>query len=119
MKWAVLVSGSGTILEAMLSAGLRPDIVLADRPGTRAIDVVAQTAGVPVVVIDRQNYRYTGRKIGWQRDEFTQVVSDRMQQLGIEVVAMAGFDTVLSTPIFDQFKGKILNTHPALLPAFE
>jgi formyltetrahydrofolate-dependent phosphoribosylglycinamide formyltransferase len=119
-KWAVLVSGSGTILESMLAEGLRPNLVVADRPGTRAIEVVAKNAGVPAIIIDRRKqFGYTGVGRSWRRHEFTSELTRRLQLQNIGLVAMAGFDTVLSAVIFDKFRGKIINTHPALLPAFE
>lgn len=119
MMWAVLVSGSGTILECMVAAGLRPDLVLADRPGTRAIEVVAKMADLRTKVIDRRaEFGYIGGISPWRRDDFTAAINHELKSLAVELVAMAGFDTVLSSTIFETYGGKILNTHPALLPAF-
>jgi phosphoribosylglycinamide formyltransferase 1 len=49
---------------------------------------------------------------------FTHAVVDALAEHGVEVVVMAGFMTILEKPIFDAFDGKVLNTHPSLLPAF-
>ena len=49
---------------------------------------------------------------------FTERVVDALQRHDVDLVAMAGFMTILEKPVFDAFPGRILNTHPALLPAF-
>lgn len=113
-RLAVLVSGTGTIFEAMLAAGLRPALVLADRP-CRALDV-ATAAGLPTVLILRTPYGYPSPD--WDRPAFTAAVQRALESHHITLVAMSGFMTVLSPPIFDGYPGRILNTHPSLLPAF-
>ena len=50
--------------------------------------------------------------------EFTHQVVDALQRHEVELVAMAGFMTILEKPIFDAFPGRVLNTHPSLLPSF-
>ncbi len=107
----VLASGSGTILEAILEAGIETSVVVVDRR-CRAIQV-AQHAGVPVVVVERQDFGP-----GFDRVEYTHKVIDALQRHQVELVAMAGFGTVLEKPMFDAYAGRVLNTHPALLPAF-
>lgn len=102
----VLASGSGTILEAILGAGLPVAVVAVDRPCKAT--TVAQAAGIPAARVER----------GPDRLEFTHRVVDALEGHGVDVVAMAGFMTVLEKPIFDAFPGRVLNTHPSLLPAF-
>ena len=55
---------------------------------------------------------------GGDRLDFTHRVVDALEGHGVELVAMAGFMRILEKPIFDAFPGRVLNTHPALLPSF-
>lgn len=111
MRLGVLASGSGTLLEAIISSGLEPAVVVVDRP-CRATEVAA-AAGLPAVVVERDSYGP-----GFDRLAYTHRVVDALAAHGVELVAMAGFGTILDKPIFDAYAGRILNTHPALLPAF-
>ncbi|HUR24317.1 MAG TPA: phosphoribosylglycinamide formyltransferase [Acidimicrobiales bacterium] len=108
---AVLASGSGTILEAILEAGIPVSVLVADRP-CRAVDV-ADGAGVSAVLVERQSFG-----TGFDRLAFTHAVLDALAAYEPGLVAMAGFGTVLEKPLFDAFPDRVLNTHPALLPAF-
>lgn len=110
----VLVSGSGTILEAILAAGLPVSLVVADRP-CRGLGI-ADAAGVSSLLIDRADYGGFGP--GFDRLAYTRAVVEVLADHRIDVVVMAGFGTVLDQPIHTAFPGRILNTHPALLPAF-
>ena len=110
-KLAVLVSGTGTILEAMLASGLEVSLVLADRP-CRGLQI-AEAASVPTELVERGSY-----KANFDRVAYSRRVADELESHGIELVAMAGFMTILEKPVFDRYEGRILNTHPSLLPAF-
>jgi phosphoribosylglycinamide formyltransferase 1 len=110
----VLASGSGTILEAIVGADLPVRLVVADRP-CRALDV-GSSAGIPVLLIDRAGFGGFGPD--FDRDGYTAALTDALLDRAIEVVVMAGFGTVLGRSIHDAYPGRILNTHPALLPAF-
>jgi phosphoribosylglycinamide formyltransferase-1 len=107
----VLASGTGTLLEAILDASLPVAVVVVDRP-CRAVEV-AERAGVPAVVVERTSF---GKD--FDRVEYTHRVVDALTSHGVALVPMAGFGTILEKPIFDAFPDRILNTHPALLPAF-
>jgi phosphoribosylglycinamide formyltransferase-1 len=109
----VLASGSGTILEA-IAAALPVSLVLVDRP-CRAVDV-AEAAAIPAVLVDRSAFGGFGP--AFDRDGYTRAVTDALVAGAIDVVVMAGFGTVLGEPIHAAYPGRILNTHPALLPAF-
>jgi phosphoribosylglycinamide formyltransferase-1 len=115
-RLAVLVSGSGTNLEAMLTQRLPVSLVLADRD-CRAL-AVARTSGLPTALIDRRDFGYLPRA-SWDRTGFTQAVAAKLREHQIDIVAMAGFMTVLTPAIFAEFPGRILNTHPSLLPRFK
>ena len=110
----MLASGSGTILEAILETDLPVRLVAADRP-CRALQV-ADDAGVPAVLVDRADFGGFGT--GFDREDYTRAVADVLVAADIDVVVMAGFGTVLAQPVHDAFPGRILNTHPALLPDF-
>jgi phosphoribosylglycinamide formyltransferase-1 len=114
VRVGVLASGSGTILEAIVAAHLPVRVVVADRP-CRALEV-ADAASVPAVLVDRADHGGFGA--AFDREGYTRALTDRLAAADIDVVVMAGFGTVLGQPIHDAYPGRILNTHPALLPAF-
>ena len=109
---AVLVSGSGTILDTFLADGIPVALVAADRPC--AALGKAERAGVPVELVERTSF---GRS--FDRDAYSREFATRLVGHGIGLVAMAGFGTIFGPPMHDAFPGRILNTHPALLPAFK
>jgi phosphoribosylglycinamide formyltransferase 1 len=108
----VLASGSGTILESLIEAGLPIGVVVVDRP-CRAIDV-AERGGIPVELVERESF---GRD--FDRLAYTERLVDALKRHEIDLVAMAGFMTILEHPLHDAYGGKITNTHPSLLPAFK
>lgn len=108
----VLASGTGTILGAILDAGLPVAVMVADRP-CPAVDLAA-SAGVPAEVVARTSFGSSFDRVAYSRE-----VVGALERHGVEVVAMAGFGTVLAAPIFERYAGRVLNTHPALLPAFK
>ncbi len=111
MRLAVLASGTGSILGAIVDAGLEVALVLVDRP-CRAIEL-AEVHGIDSVVVERSGYGAS-----FDRTEYSSAVAAALVDRSIDVVAMAGFGTVLEQPFFERFGGRTLNTHPALLPAF-
>lgn len=112
MRVAVLASGSGTILDAMIDAGVPVAVVVVDRPcGATA---VAERRGVPWVMLQRTTFGPD-----FDRDAYSARMVDELVGRGIELVVMAGFGTIFATPMFAAFDGRILNTHPALLPSFK
>ncbi len=110
MRIAVLASGSGTLLDAICGDGIDVALVVVDRD-CLAIDV-AEKYGVPTVLIER----IFGRD--FDRRGFTERVVDLLRSRDIDLVVMAGWLTIFDQPMFDAFADRILNTHPALLPAF-
>jgi len=111
VRVAVLASGSGTILEAILGDGVPVALVAVDRP-CRAIDV-ASAAGIPAELVRRDSFGPD-----FDRLAYTHRLMDALLAARIDLVVMAGFGTVLDKPLFDTYGGRVLNTHPALLPAF-
>lgn len=111
MRVAVLVSGTGSILEAFLAADVPVVVVMADRP-CRALER-ARAAGVPAELVPRDRY-----DDAFDREAYSARLADRLAAHDVDLVAMAGFGTILGRAAHEAFGGRILNTHPALLPAF-
>jgi phosphoribosylglycinamide formyltransferase-1 len=106
-----LASGTGTNLEAILSEDIPVAVVVVDR-ACRATDVATEH-GVPSVLVERGSYGPD-----FDRVAYTNQVIDALEAHGVDLVVMAGFGTIFEKPMFDAFDGRIINTHPALLPAF-
>jgi len=115
VRLCVLVSGSGTILEAMLDSGLDVALVAADRP-CRGLEV-ASAARVEALLVDRA--AFGGFTTSFDRKGYSEELTRELQERRIDLVAMAGFGTVLSANFHDAFPGRVLNTHPSLLPDFK
>lgn len=114
MRVGVLVSGTGSILEAILGAELPVVLVAADRP-CRALDI-AECAGIATELVERR--AFGGFGAGFDRAAYTRELVRVLAAHEVDLVAMAGFGTVLSKEVHDAYPHRILNTHPALLPAF-
>jgi phosphoribosylglycinamide formyltransferase 1 len=112
VRLAVLVSGSGTILQAMFDAGHPVTVVLSDRPC--AALGLAEEFGAAAELVDRGPYG--GYGAAFERDATT--VAATLVAHQVDLVAMAGFGTVMTEAVHAAFPARILNTHPALLPAF-
>jgi phosphoribosylglycinamide formyltransferase 1 len=108
----VLASGSGTILRALIDADLPIAAVIVDRQ-CRAMEI-AEGAGIAVELVERESFGPD-----FDRLAYTERVVDALKRHEIDLVAMAGFMTVLEQPIHDAYTDKITNTHPSLLPAFK
>ena len=112
MRLAVLASGTGSLLEAMVAAHLPIDLVVVDRP-CRALDIASEH-GVEGVLVERTSFGADFDRAGYSAD-----VVGVLREHRIDLVAMAGFGTVFGAPVFAAFPGRVINTHPALLPAFK
>lgn len=112
MRVAVLASGTGSLLEAILEAGVPVRTVVVDRP-CRALEV-AGDHGIEGLLVERTSYGGD-----FDRAAFTARVVDELTARGIDLVVMAGWGTIFTGAMFQAFEGRILNTHPALLPAFK
>lgn len=108
----MLASGTGTILQAIVDAKLPVEVVVVDRR-CGAVEI-AEEAGIAVELVERTSFGED-----FDRDAYTHQVVAALKPYEIDVLAMAGFGTILSQPIHDAYPGQILNTHPALLPAFK
>ncbi|MGH2703598.1 MAG: phosphoribosylglycinamide formyltransferase [Actinomycetota bacterium] len=113
---AILASGSGSNAQALLDASARDDlaggrvVVLAsDREGAAALER-ARASGVEALHVDPAAYR--------MREEYDLGLVGALVARRIDLVCLAGFMRILSPPFIRAFPGRILNVHPALLPAF-
>jgi phosphoribosylglycinamide formyltransferase-1 len=112
MRTAVLASGSGTLLDAILTDGIPVELVVVDRPC--AATEVADRHGVQAICHERSSFG-----ADFDRDAYTAEVTQLLVEAGIELVVMAGYGTVFGAAVHDAFPNRILNTHPALLPSFK
>ena len=115
MKVAVLVSGGGTNLQALLDAQhagklgcARLALVISDREGVPALERAAR-AQVPARCFDRKG-------LGWPQAERLMLAA--LQAEGISLIVLAGFLSILSPAFIQAYRNRILNVHPSLIPAF-
>jgi phosphoribosylglycinamide formyltransferase-1 len=109
---AVLVSGSGTNLQALLDDGaIAPHIavVLSDRAGVAALDR-ASRRDVEAIVLEPSGHP--------DRNAYTDAVRDALLERSVDTVVLAGYLRVLGASFFEAFTDRVLNVHPALLPSF-
>ncbi len=109
---AVFVSGTGSNFEAMLKEGVPIALVIADRP-CKALET-AKEKGIPAKLIERKSFGSD-----FDRSVYTGQILEALQAYKIDLVAMAGFMTILADSLFSTYEGHILNTHPSLLPLFK
>ena len=111
-RLAVLASGSGTNLQALLDdpvVGPRVVLVVSDRPGAGALERGTE-AGVKAVHLDPDPHP--------TREEYDRALLALLQDEGIDLVCLAGFMRILTPEVVRAFEGRMLNVHPSLLPAF-
>lgn len=116
LKIAVLVSGGGTNLQAILDSEARGEnphgkvsLVVASRPGVYALERAAK-AGVETAVVCRKDYAAS--------EEFDAALLAALQSHGIGVVVLAGFLSILGPSVVAAYPERILNVHPSLIPSF-
>jgi phosphoribosylglycinamide formyltransferase-1 len=115
LRLGVLVSGNGTNLQAILDATRagRIDadvaVVISNQPGAYAL-TRAQTAGVKAVSLPHKGFA--------SREEFDAALAEELRREGVEWVVLAGFMRLLTPGFLAAFPGRVINIHPALLPAF-
>jgi phosphoribosylglycinamide formyltransferase-1 len=115
LRVAVLVSGTGTNLQALLDAcavdgyGASVVVVGADRSQTRAIER-AQQAGVPTFVLAVSDFE--------NRETWDDALADAVAEHSPDLVVLAGFMKLVGKAFMTRFSERIVNTHPALSPSF-
>ena len=114
MNVAVLASGTGTNLQTLLDqvhrrGGVQVVAVASDKPEARAL-ARARKAGVPAAVFPASEFAGRG-----ERD---QAMARWLEEQAVELVVLAGYMQLLSREFLGRFAGRVINVHPALLPAF-
>jgi phosphoribosylglycinamide formyltransferase 1 len=115
LRLGVLISGSGTNLQAIIDAiaarklNAEIRVVISNRADAYAL-VRAQNAGIRTVMIDHRQFT--------SREAFDGRLADELRAAGVELVVLAGFMRLLSTVMLRAFPNRIMNIHPALLPSF-
>ena len=115
-KIAVLVSGGGTNLQALIDAQGRGELgsgeitlVIASKPGVYALERAAK-AGIEGRVLARKDYDSIAA--------YSKALADEMTAAGIDLVVLAGFLTIIDEQVYEAFPNRIINVHPALIPSF-
>lgn len=98
-----------------MDKGVPIALVGSDRP-CRGLSV-AHNAGVESVLLDRADYGGFGPD--FDRERYSADLAAALRARDIDLVAMAGFGTIITASVHDAFPGRVLNTHPSLLPAFK
>jgi phosphoribosylglycinamide formyltransferase-1 len=113
---AVLVSGGGTNLQALIDAQERGELgngritlVIASKPGVYALERAANH-GIASQVLARKDYESIA--------DYSKALADTMEEAGIDLVVLAGFLTIIDEQVYQRFPNRILNVHPALIPSF-
>ncbi|MEK6592110.1 MAG: phosphoribosylglycinamide formyltransferase, partial [Pseudomonadota bacterium] len=108
---AILISGRGSNMEAILKAGLPAEIaaVISNEPAAGGL-AIAQHHGIPTVVVDH-------RRFG-DRDAFDGALSAAIDACRPEFIVLAGFMRILTEAFVMRYSGRMINIHPSLLPAF-
>lgn len=115
-KVAVLISGTGTNLQALMEQVKKPSssaeivVVISNRPGVMGLKR-ASMAGIQTRVVDHKLYG--------SRAEFDGTIDKVLEEFGVELVCLAGFMRILTGPFVRKWSGKMLNIHPSLLPSFK
>jgi phosphoribosylglycinamide formyltransferase-1 len=113
---AVLISGRGSNMAALIEAAKAPDypaeivLVISNRPDAGGL-ATATAAGIPTVIVDHKAYQ--------SREAFEQALQTTLEQHRIDIVCLAGFMRLLTPGLVSRWQGRMLNIHPALLPAFK
>ena len=115
-KIAVLVSGGGTNLQALIdaqSSGIivsgRIELVISNNPNAYALERAAK-AGIPSVVISR--------KVLGSQEAFEDAIVSVLKENHIDLIVLAGFMSILSEKFTGRYPKRILNVHPSLIPSF-
>ncbi len=116
VKIAVLVSGGGTNLQALIDAEKRGELgngkislVLSSKEGVYALERASKN-GIPSLVLARKDYA--------DIKDYSKALAEKLVEENIELVVLAGFLTIIDEQVYQKFPNRILNVHPALIPSF-
>ena len=117
LKLAILISGRGSNMEAILEAArdpaypAQPVLVLSNRPDAKGLET-ATAAGIATAAIDHKTY-------GKDREAFERAMHEQLTETGVEIIALAGFMRVLTPWFVNKWQGRMVNIHPSLLPKYK
>ncbi len=115
-KVAVLISGRGSNMEALVRAAQAPDcpfeiaLVLANKPDASGL-ATAAAEGIEALCVDQKPF-------GKDREAHERAIDTALRERGIQVIAPAGYMRILTPFLVDAWEGRMLNIHPSLLPAY-
>ena len=115
LNLAVLISGSGSNLQALIDACENADypaqisVVISNRPDAYGLER-AKAAGIPAICIDHKAFE--------GRSAFESALQNELSQYDVDLICLAGFMRILTAQFIEMWPSKIINTHPALLPKF-
>ncbi len=115
MDVAVLISGGGTNLQALIDACAKDDfparivMVISNNPDVYGLER-AKAAGIETKVINHRDFE--------NREQFDEKLDEALKQCGATLICLAGFMRILDARFVNRWKNRILNIHPSLLPAF-
>jgi phosphoribosylglycinamide formyltransferase-1 len=116
LKIAVLISGRGSNLQALIDAAAEPGwpaeivLVISNEPGAQGLER-AEKAGIPTTVINHRDFD--------GREPFDQAMTKAIEAAGAELVCLAGFMRLLSDSFVDYWRDRLINIHPSLLPEYK
>ncbi|GIX28011.1 MAG: phosphoribosylglycinamide formyltransferase [Burkholderiales bacterium] len=110
-RLAILISGRGSNMEAILRARLPATVaaVISNEPGARGLEI-ARAHGIATEVVPHRDHP--------DRGSFDQALAQAIDRHGAELVVLAGFMRVLTAGFVERYRGRLVNIHPSLLPAF-
>ena len=117
LKLAILISGRGSNMEALLRAAedpaypAMPVLVASNRPDAKGLET-ASAAGIPTIAVDHTLY-------GKDREAFERALDAELEAAGTEIIALAGFMRVLTPWFVGKWQGRMVNIHPSLLPKYK
>ncbi len=112
----ILISGRGSNMAALIEAARAPDypaeivLVVSNVPDAAGL-AFAALRGVPTVVVNHKNFA--------NRETFADALDAKLRAAKVEIVCLAGFMRLLATPFVERWRGRMINIHPSLLPAFK
>lgn len=115
LKLAVLISGRGSNLQALIAACAAPDfpatvaLVVSNNPAAPGLDR-ARAGGIPTVVVERRDHG--------SRDGFDEALGAAISAHDADLVCLAGFMSILGKAFVERWRDRLINIHPSLLPAY-
>lgn len=116
-RTAVLISGRGSNMGALISAAMAPSypaeitLVISNRPDAKGLERAAEF-GIATAVVDHKDF-------AGDRQAFEKAIDDVLKEHRIDLVALAGFMRILTPYLVNTWSGRMINIHPALLPSFK